>query len=100
LAYLKRLPVDELKIDKAFVRHLATDENDQAIVRSVITLGHQLGLGIVAEGVEDEDALTVLSRLGCDTVQGYYLARPLPPDELRRWLTDSEWGSGELGLAA
>ncbi len=85
LAYLKRLPVDELKIDKGFVRHLATDETDATIVRSTIGLGHNLGLRVVAEGVEDHATLELLRVMGADAVQGYYVSRPLPPDDLERW---------------
>jgi diguanylate cyclase (GGDEF)-like protein len=76
LVYLKRLPVDELKIDRSFVRHLATDENDAAIVRSTIDLGHALGLRVVAEGVEDESCLDLLRLMGCDHAQGYLFSRP------------------------
>jgi predicted signal transduction protein with EAL and GGDEF domain len=82
LAYLKRLPVDELKIDRSFVRDLATDEDDLAIVRSTIRLGHDLGLSIVAEGVEDVGTWQLLRRLGCDVAQGYYLGRPMAADTL------------------
>jgi EAL domain-containing protein (putative c-di-GMP-specific phosphodiesterase class I) len=77
LAYLKRLPVDELKIDRSFVRDLATDEDDLAIVRSTLTLGHDLGLSIVAEGIEDAGTWDLLRRLGCDVAQGYFIGRPL-----------------------
>jgi len=94
LAYLKRLPVDELKIDKSFVLHMAHDENDHAIVRSTIGLAHDLGLSVVAEGVEDEAAWDLLTALGCDIAQGYYVSRPLPASELTRWLTTSRWSKG------
>jgi diguanylate cyclase len=88
LAYLKRLPADELKIDRAFVQHLATDRGDQAIVQATVTMAHSLGMRVVAEGVEDQAAWNLLATLGCDTVQGYYLARPLSAQELQRWLAD------------
>jgi EAL domain-containing protein (putative c-di-GMP-specific phosphodiesterase class I) len=91
LAYLKRLPVDELKIDKGFVRHLATDTADAAIVASTVGLGHALGLRVVAEGIEDEAAWDQLAAMGCDVAQGYYLARPLPAERLTRWLEESSW---------
>jgi diguanylate cyclase (GGDEF)-like protein len=94
LAYLKRLPVDELKIDKSFVLHMAHDENDHAIVRSTIGLAHDLGLSVVAEGVEDEAAWELLTALGCDVAQGYFVSRPLPANELRRWLATSRWNKG------
>jgi diguanylate cyclase (GGDEF)-like protein len=77
LAYLKRLPVDELKIDRSFIRDLATDDDDLAIVRSTISLGHDLGLTIVAEGIEDAGTWDLLKRLGCDIVQGYFSGRPM-----------------------
>ncbi|MDQ6669184.1 MAG: EAL domain-containing protein [Chloroflexota bacterium] len=89
LAYLKRLPVDELKIDRSFVRNIATDEEDAAIVRSTIGLGHDLGLTVVAEGVEDQACWDHLQQLGCDLAQGYFVARPLSASGLDRWLTDS-----------
>ncbi len=82
LAYLKRLPVDELKIDRSFVRELAEDQDDLAIVRSTISLGHDLGLRIVAEGVEDAATLSLLQELGCDIGQGYHISRPLTPQVL------------------
>jgi diguanylate cyclase (GGDEF)-like protein len=86
LAYLKRLPVDELKIDRSFVSHMALDENDAAIVRSTIGLAHDLGLTVVAEGVEDQAAWDMLSGLGCDIAQGYFVSRPMPAADLARWL--------------
>jgi diguanylate cyclase (GGDEF)-like protein len=86
LAYLKRLPVSELKIDRTFVCNLVDGRNDEVIVRSTIELGHNLGLRVVAEGVEDEETLDELRRLGCDEAQGYHLSRPVPAGELERWL--------------
>jgi diguanylate cyclase (GGDEF)-like protein len=77
LAYLKRLPVDELKIDRSFVRELCADADDRAIVRSTIGLGHDLGLSIVAEGVEDAATWDLLKDVGCDIGQGYYISRPV-----------------------
>jgi diguanylate cyclase (GGDEF)-like protein/PAS domain S-box-containing protein len=88
LAYLARLPITQLKIDRSFVIDMNRNTDDAAIVRSIITLGHDLGLEVVAEGVETEGARNQLARLGCDTIQGYWLSRPLPPDELRAWLVD------------
>jgi diguanylate cyclase (GGDEF)-like protein len=85
LTQLRGLAVDVLKIDRSFVMHMATDENDALIVRSTIDLGHNLGLRVVAEGVEDAAALEQLRELGCDAVQGYYLCRPVPPDRLLAW---------------
>ncbi len=86
MAYLKSLPVHELKVDRSFVTHLRDSQSDAVIVRSTVDLGHNLGLRVVAEGVEDEATLKELATLGCDTMQGYYLARPMPAAELAAWL--------------
>ena len=86
LAYLKRLPVSELKIDRSFVRDMVEDENDAVIVRSTIDLAHNLGLDVVAEGVEDQDSLEMLKTMNCDICQGYYFSRPLAFDDLCEWL--------------
>src|SRR5207302_6832428 len=90
LSYLRQLPVQEIKIDRSFVVDLPRSESDAVIVRSIIDLGHNLGLSVVAEGVEEGAALTMLERLGCDLVQGYHLSRPLPALEFGRWLADRE----------
>jgi diguanylate cyclase (GGDEF)-like protein len=86
LAYLKRLPVDELKIDKSFVLGMDENENDAVIVRSTIDLGRNLGLRVVAEGIETGKAWHRLAALGCDTAQGYYLSPPVPAAQLTEWL--------------
>ena len=91
LAYLKRLPVDELKIDKSFVMSMNEDENDAAIVRSTIDLAHNLGLKVVAEGVENQQVWAVLELLGCDTAQGYYMSRPVPPGDFEQWYHQNLW---------
>ncbi|MGZ4681406.1 MAG: EAL domain-containing protein, partial [Acidimicrobiales bacterium] len=98
LAYLKNLPIDELKIDRSFVGSMVTDESDLTIVRSTIDLSHNLGLDVVAEGVEDVATLEQLAELGCDRAQGYFVSHPLPADELLAWLGDrSERGAvGEV----
>ncbi|HET6550549.1 MAG TPA: EAL domain-containing protein [Solirubrobacter sp.] len=88
LANLKRLPVDVIKIDKSFVMEMALDASDAAIVRSTIELAHNLGLRVVAEGVESEDAWRHLEALGCDFAQGYYLSRPLPADSATRLIRE------------
>jgi diguanylate cyclase (GGDEF)-like protein/PAS domain S-box-containing protein len=88
LAYLKRLPVNEIKIDRSFVMNMSENEDDAAIVRSTIDLGRNLDLEVVAEGVETAEVWEQLSALGCASAQGYYLSRPVPPDELRAWLGD------------
>ncbi len=90
LSYLKRLPLDVLKIDQIFVRELPEDEADCAIVEAIIDLGHKLSLEIVAEGVEHEHQLDFLRSRGCDQVQGYHFCRPLPLDALDAWLSDWE----------
>jgi diguanylate cyclase (GGDEF)-like protein/PAS domain S-box-containing protein len=92
LALLRRLPLNTLKVDKSFVQGLTTDENDAAIVRATIELGHNLGLKIVAEGVEDQATWDALAVLGCDIVQGYLLSRPIPAPDLTKWLYESPWG--------
>ena len=94
LAYLKKLPVDSIKIDKSFVINMAGNQNDAVIVRSTIDLAHNLGLKVIAEGVENQDIWDRLSALGCDEAQGYYMARPMPAEELTRWLDESPWGLG------
>ena len=86
LAYLKKLPVDEMKIDQAFVRNMVVDSDDLVIVRSTIELGHNLGLKVVAEGVEDKPTLDKLRQLGCDLAQGYYMSRPLSSEQLEVWV--------------
>jgi diguanylate cyclase (GGDEF)-like protein len=86
LAYLSALPVDELKIDRSFVAEMQRDRSAAAIVRSVVDLGHNLALRVVAEGVETEEILELLRAAGCDVAQGYLLARPMPADSLRAWL--------------
>ena len=90
LAYLKRLPVSQLKIDGSFVANMATDEEDAAIVASTIDLARSLGLTVVAEGVESETVWQQLLDFGCDFVQGYFLSRPLSADQMTRWLEQRE----------
>jgi diguanylate cyclase (GGDEF)-like protein len=89
LSYLVAFPISELKIDKVFVLSMLTDPRNAAIVRSVIDLGHSLGFAVTAEGVETAEALEQLTRYGCDTVQGFYLARPTPADALLAALHDT-----------
>jgi diguanylate cyclase (GGDEF)-like protein/PAS domain S-box-containing protein len=86
LAYLKRLPVNEIKVDRSFVMNMGEDEDDATIVRSTIDLGRNLGLEVVAEGVESKQVWDRLKALGCTTAQGYYLSRAVPAPELRTWL--------------
>jgi len=86
LAYLGHLPVDELKIDRSFIVELTSSTANLAIVRSTIALGHDLGLIVVAEGVEDQPTWDVLAELGCDTIQGYFGSRPLFAPALESWI--------------
>jgi diguanylate cyclase (GGDEF)-like protein len=100
LAYLKHLPVSEIKIDKIFVSTLMTDADNSTIVRSTIDLGRNLGLSVVAEGVEDQQTWEKLGAMGCDEAQGYYLSRPLPAEQFETWLRESPWGLGPRACAA
>ncbi len=86
LAYLKRLPASSLKIDKSFVRNMDTDERDASIVRSAIDLAHDLGMGVVAEGVESSTVAGLLETLQCDYVQGFHVAHPMPGGTFPHWL--------------
>jgi EAL domain-containing protein (putative c-di-GMP-specific phosphodiesterase class I) len=88
LAYLGHLPIDELKIDRSFIAGLLSSAANAAIVRSTIALGHDLGLVVVAEGVEDQPTWDVLAELGCDTIQGYFASKPLPAAVLENWIED------------
>jgi diguanylate cyclase (GGDEF)-like protein len=90
LAYLKKLPVHELKIDKSFVMAMEHDTSDAKIVRSTVDLAHGLGLTVVAEGVENDSTLQALGALGCDEAQGYHLARPMPADAFAAWAAQRE----------
>lgn len=86
LTYLRRFPIDELKLDRSFIQHIAHEVESRAVVKAVIRLGHDLGLTVVAEGVEDEDQLRLLRDWGCDTAQGFLLARPMPSPQLDEFL--------------
>jgi diguanylate cyclase (GGDEF)-like protein len=86
LVHLKRLPVSELKVDRSFVQRMTSDPDDAAIVRSIVDLAHSLGLRVVAEGVETIESWHALAALGCDLAQGYLISRPVPGDEVVRWL--------------
>jgi diguanylate cyclase (GGDEF)-like protein len=98
LAYLKRLPVDELKIDRSFVMAMETDEDDAKIVRSTIDLAHNLGLSVVAEGVENAAVLRRLTQLHCDEAQGYHMSRPVPVTELVAFA--ARWAGRDEDVAA
>lgn len=91
LAYLKRLPVHTLKIDNSFVRNMLEDRQDEIIVHSTINLAHNLGLKVVAEGVENEALLECLNQMGCDEAQGYFIGRPMPILNVNEWLVATGW---------
>ena len=91
LAYLRHLPVHELKIDKTFVIGMARDPSDAVIVRSTVDLAHNMGLAVIAEGVEDQDTFEQLRVLRCDLAQGYWLSRPLGADDALEWMKTSSW---------
>ena len=93
LAYLQRLPIDELKIDKSFVMTMTTNPSARAIVQAIIDLSHTLGLSVVAEGVEDESARALLAGFGCDVMQGFLLSRPLAPGQVKDWIRRQPTGS-------
>ena len=86
LSYLRQLPVDEIKIDRSFVMNMSEQADDAVIVRSTVDLGRNLGLDVVAEGVESLELWNRLRDLGCKIAQGYYLSRPLPSDQLLEWI--------------
>ena len=88
LGYLKMLPVHELKIDRSFVISMQEDANDAIIVHSTIELAHNLGLKVVAEGVENAESLLRLRQQKCDTAQGWFIAPPMPAEEFRQWYAD------------
>jgi len=93
LTHLKQFPVDDIKIDRSFVRDLAYDAGDAAIVAAVVGLGRSLGLRVVAEGIEDAAQAEILREMGCDEAQGYFYARPMPASRV-------PWFLGEMAQAA
>ena len=86
LTYLRQLPLSELKIDRSFVQHAHRDHDDAVLVRSTIELGHALELEVVAEGIQDPETLALLTMMGCDLVQGYFIGVPQPVDQLIKYL--------------
>jgi len=100
LAYLKNLPVNEIKIDRSFVTNMSEDNHDTIIVRSVIDLAHNLGLQVVAEGVENRKTKEMLDTFKCDTAQGYYISKPVSPVEFKSWMSKYEQGISQQILAA
>jgi EAL domain-containing protein (putative c-di-GMP-specific phosphodiesterase class I) len=89
LSYLKRLPINTLKIDQSFLESMDRNPKDAAIVRSIIELGHNLGCKVIAEGVEDEGIRLQLQELGCDLVQGFHISKPLPLAGFHEWLSEA-----------
>lgn len=100
LSYLRSLPVDTLKIDRAFITNLASDQHDYVIVKSTIELAHSLGLEVVAEGVEDAGSYEILRRLGCETAQGFFMAKPMPSEQLDEWYANLPTLRSLLGYGA
>ena len=98
LSHLKRLPMKELKIDRSFVKDMLTNEDDHHIVQATLTIGHSLGMRVVAEGVEDEPLLNRLTEMGCDLIQGYYLTAPLPLENFVEWLRETSYAVGHPKL--
>ena len=92
LTHLRELPVDEIKIDKSFVINMTRNEADASIVRTVIDLAHNLGKQVCAEGVEDRETWQMLTELGCDLAQGYWIGRPMNAEALMEWLVGTGWG--------
>ncbi len=100
MTYLKKLLVAKIKIDKSFVMEMSTDRSDSVIVQSTIDLGHNLGMKVIAEGVENAESWARLKELGCDAAQGYYMSRPLPAEKFSDWLQDSPWSCEPVSEAA
>lgn len=86
LSYLKKLPVDELKIDRSFIMEMVSNSDDQLLVKTTLSMGHSLSMTVVAEGIEDESTLAILQAMGCDLAQGYHIARPMPGDDFKAWI--------------
>ena len=91
LAYMKQLPVSELKIDKSFVLNMLHDEEDSLLVNSIINLAHNFNLSVTAEGVESSDILKKLTEMDCDLAQGYFIGKPMPNEEFKQWMKNSGW---------
>ncbi|HDH00715.1 MAG TPA: bifunctional diguanylate cyclase/phosphodiesterase, partial [Nitrospirae bacterium] len=95
LAYLRKMPVDEIKIDKTFISNILVDNNDAIIVRTIVELAHNLGIQVIAEGVESEGVCDMLKDMGCDNIQGYLISRPIPAEDFEEWLETSDWYKGK-----
>ncbi|MDP7344997.1 MAG: EAL domain-containing protein, partial [Alphaproteobacteria bacterium] len=99
LAYLRRLPAREIKIDRSFVLNMHKNVDDKTIVRSVIDLAHNLGMKVVAEGVESGEIYELLESMDCYCAQGYYISRPVGEEEFTSWLDDPVWEGQTLSAA-
>ena len=99
-AYIRKLPINEIKVDKSFVLNMSTVPDDEVIVRSIVTLGLNLGIDVVAEGVEDDATWDLLAALDCTQAQGYFISPPVAAENLRAWLANSPWAGGVKGAAA
>jgi EAL domain-containing protein (putative c-di-GMP-specific phosphodiesterase class I) len=105
LSYLRKLPVSELKIDRSFVTNLLLEDQDEVIVKSIIDLGHNLGMQVVAEGVETDEVMARLRGFGCDVAQGFGICRPIPYDKFVTWLATTSYptrridGTPAFGIA-
>ena len=86
MSYLKRFPIDVIKIDRSFVHNIATDPNDAAIVTAIIAMAHSLSFKVIAEGVENEAQLKFLKEHGCEQIQGFYFSRPMPAEEATQFI--------------
>ena len=96
MAYLQKLLVAKIKIDKSFVIDMDTSEKDDVIVRSTIELAHNLGLKAIAEGVESIEVWDKLKAMGCDSAQGYYMSKPLTSEKFAEWMQSSPWGFAQV----
>ena len=93
-SYIRSLPIGEIKVDKSFVMNMRTENDDAVIVRTIVDMGKNLGLEVVAEGVEDEETGEVLAGLGCYSCQSYYISKPVDAAALTKWVHESRWGAG------
>ena len=99
LAYLKQLPLSKLKIDKSFIMDMMKDDNDAMIVRSTIDLAHNLNMKVIAEGIEEIEMLELLTILGCESGQGYFISRPKSEDDLQQWILETDKEQLVKGIA-
>ena len=100
LSYLKNLPIDSLKIDRAFIKDICTDESDMKIVQTLISMAHSMDMSVIAEGVEDQPQFDLLNEYGCDEIQGYLLSRPIPSDEFLELLRENQFHSDVTEIIA